>query len=217
MALAYPRAGQFWLEVGSGSGQFLRKLALLGVKAQGVDLTPESGQSSGGHNVVKKSSFDDFRLNIGESVDGIVAFQVLEHIFDVKGFFEFCNRNLKEKGLLILGVPNNNPYLFKFDRWHTLNLPPHHVGRWNEESLKTVAETFGYQVLMLKHEKLTSNELRHLLRLGSEAGGLHGLLSRIGLKLVRLDSFLLFQPLQNLFRLLLEGRNTFAVFEKRAQ
>jgi 2-polyprenyl-3-methyl-5-hydroxy-6-metoxy-1,4-benzoquinol methylase len=92
-------------------------------------------------NVIK-SNIEDFSQNNIECFDVVCAFQVLEHISDVKPFIESCLRVLKPNGKLIIGVPNNNPYLYKYDTWHTLNLPPHHIGLWDKKALLKLSEFF---------------------------------------------------------------------------
>ena len=61
---------------------------------------------------------------------------------------------LKPNGKLIIGVPNNNPFLFVNDKYHTLNLPPHHAGLWNKKSLKSLEQIFNIELVSLQYEPL---------------------------------------------------------------
>src|SRR5690606_22887486 len=80
------------------------------------------------------------------SFDVICSFQVLEHVYEVNDFINNQLRILKKGGRLIVGAPNNNPYLFIHDKYHTLNLPPHHAGLWNKKSLTSLEKVFNLEV-----------------------------------------------------------------------
>jgi hypothetical protein len=69
-------------------------------------------------------------------------FQVLEHISAVQSFLTAAIKCLKKNGLLVLAVPNNEPYLFGFNKYDWLNLPPHHMGWWNAASLQKLSGFF---------------------------------------------------------------------------
>jgi hypothetical protein len=51
-------------------------------------------------------------------------------------------------------VPNNNPYLFVNDKYHTLNLPPHHAGLWDKKSLKALEKAFPIKIDSIEFESL---------------------------------------------------------------
>lgn len=135
------------LEVGSGSGDFLERTTKLAKEARGLEFNAKAIRAS------KKKGLDV----IGESIqkhakknpayyDVVCMFQVLEHISDVRPFLDASVRALKSGGKLIIGVPNNNPYLFRHDVLHALNLPPHHSGLWNRRALSALAGEFGLTV-----------------------------------------------------------------------
>ena len=93
------------------------------------------------------TSSAEIRLGIAENplykrFSFICSFQVLEHVYEVYGFLNSAIALLKNKGKLIIAVPNNNPYFLKHDKYHTLNLPPHHMGIWDERSLKFIGKLF---------------------------------------------------------------------------
>jgi hypothetical protein len=86
--------------------------------------------------------YSDDPLKIAKENEGrfdvVTSFQVLEHICKVRDFLENKVHMAKQGGLIIIGVPYNNPYLYKLDVHHILNLPPHHMGLWNEISLQNL-------------------------------------------------------------------------------
>lgn len=60
---------------------------------------------------------------------------------------------------MIIAVPNNNPYLFEWDDYHTLNLPPHHAGLWNKAVFKKLERIFAIKNTHAHTEPL--GEMKH--------------------------------------------------------
>jgi 2-polyprenyl-3-methyl-5-hydroxy-6-metoxy-1,4-benzoquinol methylase len=104
----------------------------------------------------------EFAATTTERFDIVSAFQVLEHVSEPGKFISCATKLLKPNGKLIIGVPNSNPYLYKKDIYHTLNLPPHHMGLWDKEALKNLSDSFGLENIDVKIEPL-DNVLYYLL------------------------------------------------------
>jgi 2-polyprenyl-3-methyl-5-hydroxy-6-metoxy-1,4-benzoquinol methylase len=145
------------LEIGCGSGKFLKMCRDKNVKhISAIDLNSQSITR------LKEEGFDASLATIEEYKTAnenkrfsiICAFQVLEHVYEVYEFLSSAFALLQTKGKLIIAVPNNNPYFFKHDKYHTLNLPPHHMGMWDERSLKYIAQLFNVDVASYKTEPL---------------------------------------------------------------
>ena len=77
---------------------------------------------------------------------------VLEHIYDVKSFLEASLKVLKPEGKIIIGVPNSEPYFLGYDKYCTLNLPPHHMGLWNKKVFDKLAALFNLKILKTKYD-----------------------------------------------------------------
>ena len=95
--------------------------------------------------------------------DIICSFQVLEHVTEVGEFIDACLKCLKPGGLLIYAVPNNNPFLYKHDKFNVLNLPPHHAGLWNKISLLNIEKFFDLTVINYKVEPI--DNLKHQIKI----------------------------------------------------
>ncbi|NJM15059.1 MAG: class I SAM-dependent methyltransferase [Bacteroidales bacterium] len=113
------------LEIGCGSGNFLLKLKDTGVDAAGIEFNEMaiSEAVKKGLNVARQT-LGELAAARPENFDAVCFFQVLEHITGVQEFITGALKTLKKGGKLIIGVPNNNPFLYRWDKWHTLNLPP---------------------------------------------------------------------------------------------
>jgi 2-polyprenyl-3-methyl-5-hydroxy-6-metoxy-1,4-benzoquinol methylase len=142
------------LEIGCGSGGFLSGIDDLGLKTEGVELNLEAVAKcqSKGLNVSENSLSELAELNTGK-FDWVVSFQVAEHILDVAQFFEDSARLLKECGRLLVSVPNNDSFI-KYSKENVLNLPPHHVNKWNATSLRNVGNHFGLRMESMHYEPL---------------------------------------------------------------
>lgn len=143
------------LEVGSGFGAFLNLLKENGISAKGLELNPHAVKECKvkGFNVEEKLVQTEALENSGK-YDAVCFFQVLEHITEVNDFIKASVNLLKVGGKLIVGVPNNNPYLFINDKYHTLNIPPHHAGLWNKKALTSLENIFNLKVEYMEFEPL---------------------------------------------------------------
>jgi len=127
------------LDVGCGSGLFLEKLASNSIQGTGIDLNPDSVTvcQDKGLNArcipltgLANADLTEFSL--------ITLFHVLEHIADpIQSVLELKNC-LSDEGFIAISVPLS-PMSFESDWQDPLNLPPHHIGRWNKKSLTKLA------------------------------------------------------------------------------
>ena len=124
-ALEYISKEDFVLEIGSGFGAFLQMLKNEDIASVGLELNPHAIEVCTKNDLtIKDVLIESEAKNNKEVYDVVCSFQVLEHITDVNNFIEASVCALKTGGKLIIGVPNNNPFLFVNDKYHTLNLPP---------------------------------------------------------------------------------------------
>ncbi|WP_317896964.1 class I SAM-dependent methyltransferase [Aurantibacillus circumpalustris] len=141
------------IDVGCGGGDFFDELAGKNCKCYGLDKSDFAGDLLKSKGVeFSNESIEIFAEKNLEKFDYVTGFQILEHVKHPGKFISSMTKMLKKGGLLIIAVPNNEPYFLKYDKYHTLNLPPHHMGLWNKESLTNIAPHFGLRVKDFKYE-----------------------------------------------------------------
>ena len=132
------------LEIGSGAGFFMQKLkAGKHAHLTGLELNTNQVEiaQGNGFNVINETIESFSERNPG-SFDTVVTLQVLEHVPEVRSFLKGALAALKPGGQLIICVPHNNPYIYKHEVYHTLNLPPHQAGLWDGPSFRSLERFF---------------------------------------------------------------------------
>lgn len=210
-SLAKLNAGEKVLEIGCGSGKFLDMCRLKGIKTTGLEFNDNAIAICYSKGLtVYKESIQYFAAEKKCSFDAVCFFQVLEHITDIKSFLDAAIFCLKPQGKLIIAVPNNNPFIFKRDIYHTLNLPPHHAGLWNRKAFETLPKHFPIQITEVKVEPMTEYkswflvQKEHLKKEKPLFGTFLSLVPRP-----------LYKAALHLFRSKIEGRNIIVTFQKK--
>lgn len=139
--------GDHVLEIGFNTGTFLEKLASKTPNAVGLEFNSEalSVARSKGLQVSNETIEDHSAGNAGK-YDVVCAFQVFEHLTEIRSFVLSALKCLKPDGKLVLSVPNNEPYYQRFDKYSVLNVPPHHSGLWNLSAFKKMGAILGFTV-----------------------------------------------------------------------
>lgn len=140
------------LDVGAGKGAFSKLLPT--PNFIGLELGNAAGEMAKKIGVhIKNELIQEHADKYPETYDVVCSFQVLEHVSDPFEFIEAQLKALKCNGLLIIAVPSEDTYL-KYVVNGTLNLPPHHVTRWSDITLKKIATIFNLELVEIHHEKV---------------------------------------------------------------
>ncbi len=142
------------LDIGCGDGKFLAKASTIAQKVVGIDFSEAAIQKVVSLGIeAHVTTLSEFKKSNSLRFNCITAFQVLEHLVDIKGFFDDALSLLDINGKLVLSVPDNSPYLFGYDFLEPLNLPPHHMGLWNADAFKKLEEYFPIKLQSIHYEK----------------------------------------------------------------
>ncbi len=159
LALKNIAPGSKILEVGCGTGSFMERLQKLGFTVTGLELNIEAARACHRKGLMVYNEMLDVHLQTNSGkYDAVCAFQVLEHVYHAGTFIRECLQALKPGGTLIVAVPNNNPYYHKYDKYNTLNLPPHHAGMWSKEAFEKLPLYFPVKEKQIAVEPLFNRE-----------------------------------------------------------
>jgi 2-polyprenyl-3-methyl-5-hydroxy-6-metoxy-1,4-benzoquinol methylase len=151
-ALARIQPGDRVLDVGCGEGNFLLKAQGKGAVTCGIELNKGAAAVAERKGIrVCEELLRDHR--VADLYDVVTSFQVLEHVVDPLAFIRDCVGVLRDEGMLIIGVPNNDGFL-RLDPENVLNQPPHHMGLWNRASLSALPAMVGLEIVGFEIEPL---------------------------------------------------------------
>lgn len=140
------------LEVGSGRGNFARFLQ--SPFYTGLDFSKKAREMAAddGIDVRVEDLIQHAAANEGK-YDVVCAFQVLEHVPNVHEFIQAMVHCVKHKGKIIIAVPSQDSYLAISNNL-ALNLPPHHLSRYTDKSLRNLAKYFQLNIIHFEHDHL---------------------------------------------------------------
>lgn len=157
-ALRFLKDSYTVLEIGAGEGAFARMVPTdkyIGLEFSGRAIA----RASSCKKEIRKETIGIHAKSNAERYDVVCAFQVLEHVSDIRSFIRDCLSCLKPEGLMIYSVPSADSFL-RTARNNVLNMPPHHLSWWSDKSLRFVADAFGLSVIDIHHEKLSQEHRR---------------------------------------------------------
>lgn len=150
----YINEGANVLELGSGKGDFIKKISetYKNVNSVGLELNESSVHIDTQYKILNQT-IQKFSKENEAKFDIVCSFQVLEHIPMVYDFLNAKIKCLKKNGLLFISVPNNDSFI-QYEKFSILNMPPHHMGLWNEKSLKMIGDCFNLDLIKVEFEPL---------------------------------------------------------------
>jgi len=140
------------LEIGCGSGSFLKEIVKRypDKKVTGLEITIGDEKEE----FILNETIEEHAAKIVEKYDLVCFYQVLEHISNTKSFLEASIKVLKLGGEMIISVPNNNSVFLKGKGNVLLNMPPHHMGLWDNQSLEFLSKFFSLQIVKRFYEPI---------------------------------------------------------------
>ena len=149
------KSGDAVLDVGCGYGFFATHAKKVGCRQfTGLELTETAAQAAVNNGLdVRQQTIEEHALQHRERYDLVCSFQVLEHVSEIKSFIESSLACLRPGGLLIYSVPSADSFVGQA-RNGILNLPPHHVSWWSDESLRNLARLSRLELVEIRPEPL---------------------------------------------------------------
>ena len=155
-ALQDMRDARNGIEIGCGFGAFVsRVISENQIPFEGCEQNPSAvrvGQANG--IPVHLESLEDLADRKPLAYDAVCSFQVLEHVTSPGPFLQNACALLRPGGKLILGLPNANSFLKH--QFNLLDLPPHHMSRWNADVVTRLQAWFPLKLIRIEYEPLES-------------------------------------------------------------
>jgi 2-polyprenyl-3-methyl-5-hydroxy-6-metoxy-1,4-benzoquinol methylase len=145
------------LDVGCGNGYVTARLADRGHELIGIDASEDGiAIARAAHPTVRfeRASVYDERLPgvVGGSVDGVLALEVIEHLYYPRLLFQASYRALRAGGFLIVSTPYHGylknlaiSVLNGWDRHFTVAVDGGHIKFFSKQSLARMAVECGFR------------------------------------------------------------------------
>ncbi|TIH17300.1 class I SAM-dependent methyltransferase [Marinifilum sp. JC120] len=141
------------LDVGSGTGFFLKDAVNQGWKSKGVEPSDMAVEYSRSQGLDIEHAF--FNQKCADSIgrfDVVHLWEVLEHLPDPAAMLSLCRQVLNPGGLIVIGVPNDYNKLQKImtedmDEKPWWLTPPHHINFFNRSSLERLLRRLDFEPL----------------------------------------------------------------------
>jgi len=151
------------LEVGCGSGVFLRLAAAQGYMVSGIDNDPSAVKTARdlyGVTDVQALSVEELLANSWDRCfDVICLFDVLEHLEEPARVVQGLSEMLVRGGHLVCTVPGHQ----RWPQWFAPNvdLPPHHLTLWTQPALKRCFKNAELEPIAIIRSPLLGDNLLH--------------------------------------------------------
>lgn len=153
------------LDIGSYTGVFLDSARKRGWQPLGIEPMPLP-------RIYSEREFDLEVIPVAfekskiekDSIDVIVSFHVIEHVYDPKLYISKSQKILKKGGLLVMETPTYDTFTFKLLRYRERSVRCNgHVYFFTKKSLRRMVEEAGFKVV--RHDRvgrtLTMDRLFH--------------------------------------------------------
>ena len=132
------------LDIGAGTGEFLKAMSLLNWNTQGVEPNPNARTISLDKNLNIKANLSD----ITATFDVITLWHVLEHLPNLNQQIANITQLLNDKGCLIIAVPNYKSYdAQKYKTFWAAYDVPRHLWHFSKKSIPLIFQPYGYTLI----------------------------------------------------------------------
>ncbi len=152
------------LEIGAGSGGFLRQIVPSLFDPKQVVCTEFNPEAARKLRATGVDAIDrDFReLRGGDFQDRfafVCMFHVLEHLDGIDRVFESLSYLARDDARAFISLPNPENATFYESNDLFIEWPPHHISRWHRRSFEILGERFGWEVVDHRVEPVSAARL----------------------------------------------------------
>lgn len=159
LSVVPPENGRRLLDIGCGSGTFLKLAREAGFQVKGLEASPEAGKAAEKilpGRVVVGDERDLIRS--GATFDVLTLFHVLEHLPRPLDYLRRVRRLLAGGGGLVIQVPDSRSLQAALlgSRWYGLDCP-RHIHNFTALALVELLNRAGFRVRRVRHFSLRDN------------------------------------------------------------
>jgi 2-polyprenyl-3-methyl-5-hydroxy-6-metoxy-1,4-benzoquinol methylase len=138
------------LDVGCGSGHWLRFMREMGWQVEGLDFDERAIEVARQSKLAVRCGTLERQYFPGENYDAITLQHVIEHVPHPLGTLSECARLLKSDGKLIIATPNGASLSHRMfgANWRGLE-PPRHLHVFSPASLRRMLEKAGFENIVV--------------------------------------------------------------------
>jgi 2-polyprenyl-3-methyl-5-hydroxy-6-metoxy-1,4-benzoquinol methylase len=133
------------LDYGTGTGYFANTMVCQGWKVKAIEKSPQArafAKKQFGLDVEAEHSLKDYP---SMSLDVVTLWHVMEHLEHLNEMWETLHRILKDKGVLIVAVPNPESYdARKYKEWWAAYYVPRHLWHFTPATMQKFGTKHGF-------------------------------------------------------------------------
>lgn len=135
------------LDVGAGTGAFANSMQQAGWQVMGLEPDETARKNAESKYQLDFQLPDALYSLQAESFNVITMWHVLEHVHDLHGYLQHCERILKPDGTLIIAVPNYTSLdaTIYQQYWAAYDVP-RHLYHFSPQSMKSLLQQHGFTI-----------------------------------------------------------------------
>lgn len=132
------------VDYGCGLGHLVRHLKSNGFNAEGYEIDDDVRHRAKSDLNLNIYPLEDFQKTPNASVDVLMMWHVLEHVYDLKEDFQQIVDKVAPNGVLFIAVPNFRAYDAKYygKAWEAYDVP-RHLYHFDDQSIEGFCSSYG--------------------------------------------------------------------------
>jgi 2-polyprenyl-3-methyl-5-hydroxy-6-metoxy-1,4-benzoquinol methylase len=135
------------LDVGAGTGAFANSMQEAGWDVMGLEPDETARQNAANKYKLNFQLPDALYKLEAQSFDVVTMWHVLEHVHDLHGYLQNCERILKPNGTLLIAVPNYTSLdaAIYQEYWAAYDVP-RHLYHFSPQSMESLLKQHGFAI-----------------------------------------------------------------------
>ncbi len=146
-------SGKNLLDIGSGSGYFLKYMKGQNYSVTGVEISDKAVKlSKEKHNINAYSPDQLINGELSNNFDAVTMWHVFEHVYSLDEYFARIHEGISDDGTLVIAMPNHQCFEAKYygKYWNGYDTP-RHLWHFVPDTFKKFVETRGFELVKMKN------------------------------------------------------------------